>query len=242
MAAPDRDGWMDLLGLAEHEVPRLLVLESTWWRQDALDRRLPALGDTRELGMPDLWHGWLGDVPVAYGVVYGATQAVERVHVLGLCGTPVVAHVASCAALSPSLRIGDIVLPDRATIGEGASQYYGQTGSTVSANLGKVARASALLAARGVHAHQGPAVTTSALLAMSSKKVEQWRKGGNLAVDLEASAVFSAAAGFSMRAVSLLYVWDAVPRRPVSVEFTDAEQEAQEQASAEVFDVALQLA
>src|SRR3712207_6164713 len=124
---------MELLGLAEHEVPRLVVLESTWWRQDALDRRLPALGDARELGMPDLWHGWLGDVPVAYGVVYGATQAVERVHVLGLCGTPVVAHLASCGALSPKLAVGDIVLPDTAAIGEGASQYYGQTG-WVSAN------------------------------------------------------------------------------------------------------------
>lgn len=240
VAVPDRDGWMELLGLAEHEVPRLLVLESTWWRQDAADRRLPALAEVRELGMPDLWHGWLGDVPVAYGTVYGSPHAVERVHVLGLCGTPVVAHLASCSALSPELQVGDIVLPERAAIGEGASQYYGQTGS-VQANLGKVARAAALLAQRGIHAHRGPTVTTSALLAMSSKRVEQWRKAGHLAVDLEASAVFSAAAGFSMRAVSLLYVWDDVPRRPVLAEFTPAEQTAQEEAQAEVFEVALQL-
>lgn len=232
---------MDLLGLTEDEVPRLLVLESTWWRQDALDRRLPALSDVRELGMPDLWHGWLGDLPVAYGVVYGAAHAVERVHVLGTCGTPVVAHLASCGALSPKLQVGDIVLPEKALIGEGASQYYGGSG-TAPANLGKVARASALLAARGVHAHRGSTVTTSAALAMPARLLKQWQKAGHLAVDLEASAVFSAASAFSMRAVSLLYVWDALPRRPVSADFTDEETEAQEQAAAEVWDIALQLA
>jgi len=232
---------MDLLGLAEDEVPRLLVLESTWWRQDAFDRRLPALADVRELGMPDLWHGWHGDLPVAYGVVYGAAHAVERVHVLGLCGTPAVAHLASCGSLSPSLRVGDIVLPERAVIGEGASQYYGGSGAAP-ANLGKVARAASLLAARGVHAHRGTTVTTSAALAMPGRLLTQWQKAGYLAVDLEASAVFSAAAAFSMRAVSLLYVWDALPRRPVSADFTDEETECQEQAAAEVWDVALQLA
>ena len=239
--AVDRDGWMDLLGLSEQEVPRLLLLESTWWRQDALERRLPELADVRELGVPDLWHGWLGDLPVAYGVVYGATQAAERVHLLGVCGTPVVAHLASCSALSRSLAIGDIVLPERATIGEGASQYYGQTGAAP-ANLGKVARAAALLAAAGVHAHRGLTVTTSAPLAMAGKRVEQWTKAGHLAVDLEASAVFSAGAAFGMRAVSLLYVWDTVPRRPVSVDFTDEESEAQEAAQEQVWEIALQLA
>ena len=72
----DRDGWMDLLGLEEHEVPRLLVLEGTWWRQEALDKRLPALSDVRELGAPDFWHGWNGDVPVVYVPAYGAALAV----------------------------------------------------------------------------------------------------------------------------------------------------------------------
>jgi uridine phosphorylase len=237
----DRDGWMDLLGLSEDEVPRLLLLEGTGYRHEKRDERLPTLDDVRELGLPDLWHGWAGDIPVVWSAVYGASQAVEPVHVFGLCGTPVVAHLASCGALSPDLRIGDIVLPEKAVIGEGTSQYYGGSG-TAPANLGKVARAAALLAPEGVYAYRGTTVTTGALLAMPDDLVRKWAKAGHLAVDLEASAVFSAAQRFGMRAVSLLYVWDALPRRPWSEPFSAEEEQAQQRASEQVWQIALQLA
>lgn len=238
----DRDGWMDLLGLAEHELPRLLVLEATWWRADALALRLPSLSDVRELGVPDLWHGWHDDVPVVYCPAYGSARAVEPVHMLGTIGsTPSVVQIGSCGGLQRSLRPGDIVLPERVTIGEGTSQYYGAKG-TVSANLGKVTRASSLLAARGVYAHRGPTVTTGALLAQPESLVRSWEKNGHLAVDLESSAVFSAALAFGMRAAALLYVWDLLPRRSMNEPFTEAEEQAHEDASQAVWDVALALA
>lgn len=237
----DRNGWMDLLGISEEEVPRLLVLESTWWRQEALDKRLPALQDVRELGAPDLWHGWSGDVPVVYCPAYGASRAVEPVHILGVCGTPVVAQIGSCGGLSPSLRIGDIVLSERASIGEGASHYYGQRGS-VPANLGKVARASAILATRDVYAHRGTTVTTEALLAQTEPLIAKWAKAGHLGVDLETSAVFSAAAHFGMRAASLLYVWDQLPRRSWNEPFSAEEEQAHERGSEQVWQIALELA
>lgn len=237
----DRDGWMELLGLAEDEVPRLLVLEGTWWRQDALDRRLPALTDVRELGAPDLWLGWHGDLPVAYCPAYGSARAVEPVHMLGTIGTPVVVHVGPCGGLQPTLRVGDLVLPERATIGEGASQYYGGKGAST-ANLGKVTRAAALLASRGIHAHRGATVTTDALLAQPASLVRTWAKAGHLAVDLQTSAVFTAALAFGMRAASLLYVWDTLPRRAWTDPFTAEEERAHAQASATIWDVALALA
>lgn len=237
----DRDGWLDLLGLDEHEVPRLLVLEGTWWRQDALDKRLPALSDVRELGAPDFWHGWHGDVPVVYVPAYGSARAVEPVHILGTCGTPVVVQIGSCGGLQPTLRTGDIVLSERATIGEGASQYYGGKGSAP-ANLGKVTRAASLLAARGLHAHRGPTVTSDALLAQPDALVEKWAKAGHLGVDMETSAVFSAALSFGMRAASLLYVWDELPRRSWSDPFTAEEEQAHEDASTAIYEIALALA
>ena len=237
----DRDGWMTFLGLGEDEVPRLLVLEGTWWRQKALDARLPLLSNVRELGMPDLFHGWYGDVPVAYCPAYGAARAVEPVHVLGVIGTPGVVHIGSCGGLQPGLRTGDVVLSEAATIGEGASQYYGGKG-VAPANLGRVARAARLFAQRGQHVHRGPTVSTSALLVQPPELLAKWAQAGHLAVDMETSAVFSAAAHFGMRAASLLFVWDELPGRPWTAEFTAAEQQRQAQASKAVYEVALALA
>lgn len=237
----DRDGWMNLLDLGDDEVPRLLVLEGTWWRQKALDTRLPLLAEVRELGMPDLWHGWYGDTPVAYCHAYGAARAVEPIHVLGTIGTPNVIHIGSCGSLQPEVRTGDIVLSERAAIGEGASQYYG--GKVVAeANLGRVARAASLLASREMYAHRGSTMTTSALLAMPSGLLRKWANAGHLAVDLETSAVFSAARAFGMRAASLLFVRDELAGRPWTDSFTKEEERAQARARAAIYQVALDMA
>ncbi len=234
----ERAGWMTLLGLVDEEVPQLLVLEGTWWRQRALDRRLPRLTGVRELGMPDLWHGWLGDVPVAYCPAYGAPRAVEPVHALAVCGTPQVVQIGSCGGLAPHVHTGDVVLSEQAFIGEGASQYYGGIGFS-SADLGLVERAAALLPMR---THRGTTVSTSALLQQPDELVASWAAAGHLGVDMETSAVFSVAAHFGLRAASLLFVWDELPGRSWTDAFTPAEQTAQERANDAVFDVALALA
>ncbi|MCW2616147.1 MAG: hypothetical protein JWN08_3141 [Frankiales bacterium] len=236
----DRDGWMELLGLEADEVPRLLVLESTWWRRRALSRRLAALEDVRELGMPDVWHGWYGDVPVAYCPAYGATRSVEPVHVLGTCGTPVVVSIGACASLQPRVRLGDVVLSERATIGEGASQYYGGKGS-VAANLGRVTRAAALFAGRDTFTHRGPTVTAGALLAQPPKLIERWASAGHLAVDLTSSAIFSAAASLTMRAAAVHYVREELPDRPWTSEVTEQEEQLLEAVDEAVYEVALGL-
>lgn len=233
----DRDGWLDLLGLAPDEVPQLLVLEGTWWRQRALDTRLHHLTDVRELGMPDLWHGRLGDVPVAYCPAYGAPRAVEPVHALAVCGTPVVVQVGSCGGLQPHVRTGDVVLSERAVIGEGASQYYCGTGASVP-DLALVDRAASLVQ---VPVHRGTTVSTSALLQQPDDLVASWAAAGHLGVDMETSAVFSAAAHFGARAASLLFVWDELPHRSWTDAFSPGEQAAQARANAAVFEVALQL-
>ena len=120
-----REEWLLLLGLLPDDVPRLLVTEGTWWRDRAKESRLEHLTDVRELGMPDLWWGRHEGVPVAWCPAYGAARAVEPVHVLGLCGTSVAVQVGSGGGLQPALRTGDVLVPTRATIGEGASRYYG---------------------------------------------------------------------------------------------------------------------
>ena len=104
MVAVDRTDWMDLLGLSDGEVPRLLVLEPTWWRTRTAASRLGRFEAVRELGMPDLWLGWSGGAPVAFSTAYGASRVVEPLHALGSCGTPVVVQVGACSALQPTVR------------------------------------------------------------------------------------------------------------------------------------------
>ena len=237
----DRNDWMDLLGLHEDEVPRLLVLEPTWWRRKALNDRLGLLDDVRELGMPDLWHGWDDGLPVAFSTAYGASRVVEPLHVLGVCGTPVVVQIGPCAALQPTVRRGDVVLPETANIGEGVSQYYGGKG-TATANLGRVTRAASLLGAREVRSHRGPVMTTEARMRTTPQLVQKWSSSGHLAVDLTSSAVFSVASAFSMRAASVLWCREEMMERPWSTALTEEAPAALDDVSAIAFDVALSLA
>jgi len=237
----NREQWLSLLGLAEQDVPRLLVLEGTWWRARAERTRLPALTDVRELGMPDLWWGRSAGVPVAWCPAYGAARAVEPVQVLGLCGTPAVVQTGSCGGLQPGVRTGDVVASTRATIGEGASRYYGATGASA-ADPALAERAATAAQARGARVHRGPTVSTDSLLRQPDDLVAQWAAGGHLCVDMEASAVFSAAAAYGVRAASLLFVWDELPGRSWTDAFSPAEAAAQARASEVVFAAALSLA
>ncbi len=162
-------------------------------------------------------------------------------HICGELGTPVVVQIGSCGSLQPGIATGDIILPERATIGEGASQYYGGQDQSL-ADLALVDRAEAAFVDRGFRVHRGSQFTTSALLAQPPERVTAWHEAGHLAVDMETSAVFSAAAWFGMRAVSLLFAWDDLLRQrswldPFSVEETAAQQ----RANAALMEVALEL-
>lgn len=239
MAVATRRDWLTALGLAAGDIPRLLVLEGSWWQRERTAQRLACLEDTRELAFPEFHHGWFHGVPVLYSCAYGAPRAVEPVHILGELGTPVVVQIGSCGGLQEQVHTGDIVLPETATIGEGASQYYdGHGASTACTDL--VDRAEREFLHRGFRVHRGPHVTTSALLAQPPERVQAWHRDGHLAVDMETSAVFSAARHFGMRAVSLLYAWDELLRdRSWLDPFVAEEQAAHARANAVLMDVAL---
>ena len=233
--------WLRLLGLAVDDVPRLVVTEGTWWRDRAREARLAHLTDVRELGLPDLWWGRWQGTPVVWCPAYGAARAVEPVHVLGLCGTPVAVQIGSCGGLQPHLRTGDVLVPTQATVGEGASPYYGEQHAS-EADAGLVARAVAALRERGLPVHSGPSVSTDALLAQPDELVAGWASAGHLGVDMETSAVLSAAREVGVRAASVLFVWDELPGRSWSDRFTPDERAAQLRGESAVFEVALTLA
>jgi uridine phosphorylase len=237
----DRAGWLEAAGLREDEIPSLVVLEGTWWSKERYPMRLAYLEEVRELVFPDMYLGRYRGRPVLFCCAYGAPRAVEPVHVFGSLGSPTVVQIGSCGGLQPGLKSGDIVLPERAFIGEGASQYYGATGYS-EATPELVSAAAAAFERRGFTVYSGSHLTTSALFAQSPEQVRAWQRAGYLAVDMETSAVFSAARHFKMRAVSLLFVWDELLTGRTWLDVFSAEEQArQHRANEALFDVALEL-
>lgn len=243
IAGERKDDWCQALGLDEAEIPEVVILEGSWWQRERTAQRLAALTDVRELRFPE-YH--LGRRPadgmrVLYSCVYGAARAVEPVHVLGCLGTSTVVQIGSCGSLQPQVRTGDVVLAETAAIGEGASQYYGGSGTSASTTE-LVDRAETAFDALGIRVHRGAHVTTSALFAQPPELVAAWEAAGYLAVDMETSAVFTAARFFGMQAVSLLFVWDELlAGRSFLHPYTDAERSAQSRANDALMEVALGL-
>jgi uridine phosphorylase len=231
---------MELLGLSDGEVPRLLVLEPTWWRRGTAASRLAASTRSASSACPTC--GSAG--PRQPGRVQHRVRrlaVVEPLHALGACGTPVVVQIGPCSALQPTVRRGDVVLPERALVGEGVSQYYGGQ-DVASANLGRLTRAASMLAGRGLHVHRGSVVTAGARLRQPPELLEHWADAGHLAVDLTTSAVYTAASAFSMRATSVLWCREERTERPWSTSLREDPAPAQEDVSELVYEVALSLA
>jgi len=201
--------WWHVLGLAPADRPDLLVVEGSWWRRDREQQRLAVLDEVRELSAPDWWWGRYRGRPVAYACVYGAARTVEPVHVFGQLGTPAVIQLGSCGALFAAARPGNLVVPVRVRIAEGASAHYGGT-QYASATPPLAGRLADAARAAGHVVHCGSTVSTEVLLRQPRPLIDSWTAAGLLAVDLETSATFSAAAWSGMRRGALLHVWDDV--------------------------------
>lgn len=237
----DPRAWRTALGLAEEETPVAVILEGTWWERRAYATRTPLLDDVRDLPFPGWTFGWHEGVPLVYVCAYGAPRAVEPVHVLATLGTRLAIQIGSCGSLRPDIRTGDLVVPSRAEIGEGASRYYGGIDVAL-ASPEWVQRAGAGLRSRGFTVHDGHHLTTSALLAQPTDTVQRWHAAGYASVDMETSAVFTVASRFGIDAVSMLFAWDELlAGRGFLAEFDDDEVDRQRAANEATFTVALEL-
>ena len=237
-----REGWLECAGLSENEVPDALILEGTWWHKDRYKMRLAYLDNVRELKFPDMFLGDYKNKKVMFCCAYGGPRAVEPVHAFAHMGTQRVVQIGSCGGLQEGVVTGDILLSERAKIGEGASQYYGGRGFS-GATLALLNAATDMFEARGFKVHRGTHLTTSALFAQPPERVTAWQNEGYLGVDMETSAVYSAAAHFGMEAASLLFVWDELLNDRTWLDtFSARETRRQKAANQAIFEVALELA
>ena len=106
----DAPEWLAAMKLAPEDVPDVVIVEGSWWRQQRTDWRLSRLSDVRELEFPDIFWGRWQDKKIAFCCAYGAARTVEIIHLFGVLGTKLAVQIGTCGGLQPYLAPGDIIL------------------------------------------------------------------------------------------------------------------------------------
>ncbi len=130
------------------------------------------------------------------GPIVGAPYAVMLLETLAAWGVRHFFFFGWCGAVSPAVKIGDILVPTAAFIDEGTSVHYrvSRRVPTVShPTPALVERIRRLLEPEETRLHTGAVWTTDAIFRETPEKIKRFRNKGALAVDMETSALFSAA-------------------------------------------------
>lgn len=238
--SPDR--WMSALGWSAGDVPDVLVLEGTWWREETVRRRLERLESVSETAFPDIFTGFFGDAKVAYSCAYGAARAAEVAHVLAHVGTPLVVQIGTCGALQPGISAGTVAVPGTVLSRDGvASTYVGQ--DKMNLDQGWARRATAILESRGIPVFSGTHLTWTTLFAQDDALCARWAAEGIATVDMETAAVAAVCERFGSRAIALLTAWDILSDGRTFLDPIDpAEEGALAKANVNIWETALDLA
>lgn len=127
---------------------------------------------------------------------------VERIIVFGWCGS-----------VSPDVGVGDMIIPADAFAGDGTSPHYRSASDDSDITLPS-SRLNAMLMDQcrkaGLSCKEGSIWTTDAVFRETPEIIEQYRDRGALAVEMETSALFSAAAWRGVEIAAVLAVSDEV--------------------------------
>lgn len=145
------------------------------------------------------------------GPMIGAPYAVMVMETLIAWGVKEILYFGWCGAVSPDVRIGDIIVPTSAVIDEGTSHHYLKSdGSPARPSADSVKKIEEALRSMALSFHSGAIWTTDAIFRETRDKVERRRHDGALAVEMEVSAIFTVAKFRSIDACALLVVSDEV--------------------------------
>ena len=237
-----RDRWMAALGWSEDDVPDVLVLEGTWWREGAVKDRLSTLTDVTETAFPDIFTARHGAARIAYSCAYGAARAAEVAHVCAQVGTPLVIQIGTCGALQPGIGTGTISVPHDVLARDGVTPTYGGP-ARLTLDPGWGATAARVLRDRGFAVTRGPHLTWTTLFAQSDALCRGWTDEGIATVDMETSAVAAVAQRFGANVIALLAAWDILGEGRTFLDPVDpAEAQALALANRATWDTAMDIA
>lgn len=172
----------------------------------------------QNLGLPDSRKLFLSGLcldaadsgsPVLVGPLMGAPYAVMVLETLRAWGVQTLFFLGWCGSISSDLRSGDILLPDSAIIDEGTSLHYEQySGDIVRPSAGLCDTLIKTLQQSKLAHRKGRVWSTDAIFRETPSKIKKFQKQGALAVEMELSALCSAARFYGLSFAALLIVSD----------------------------------
>lgn len=153
-----------------------------------------------------------GDVDVTLTrVPPGAPAAVARMEEYAALGARRFLFIGAAGSLQPDLPIGSLAVPTQALVSEGTSQHYGVDGSAVSCPSPDLAERLVGACRRlGAEPRAGRHWTTDAPYRELVGDIRRHSAAGVLSVDMEVSALFSAASFRGLEAAAILAISDEV--------------------------------
>jgi uridine phosphorylase len=144
------------------------------------------------------------------GPAIGAPMAVISLEKLIALGARKIVLCGWCGGISSSCRVGDIIVPDRALIGEGTSAYY--TDSVSSVPCPELSEALvALLTGKGFTVSRGTIWSTDAIYREDRRILDKLHQQQEVvAVDMEHSALCTVAAFRRVQFSAVLIVSDEI--------------------------------
>ncbi len=234
--------WLAAMELSADEIPDVVIVEGSWWRQQRTDWRLSYLTDVRELVFPDIFWGRWQDKKVAFCCAYGAPRTAEIIHIFAQIGTKLAVQIGTCGGLQSHLKSGDVILPEVAFCRDGVAHLYNAPEAAIGFPKW-LARAQQQLEARNHTVYRGAHVTWSSLFTETAVMMDAWHQAGYLSVDMETATTYAVARHFGQTAVSLLVVWDDLTRGKRFLDpLSEIEQADLDRSNQAVFEVALALA
>ena len=197
-------------GRREAPLPRLAVLIFT--PQD-IDLFLSCFSTqpkrTHRIFLVDVYTGFFEDMPVALaGPMLGAPQAILALEKLIALGVRDVVAVGWCGSLQANVHIGDVVLPSGAVSEEGTSKHYPVCVPDPGPSEALLNPLREALGAGGFEVREGRVWSTDAPYRETVGKILGYQAQGVLAVDMEASALFTVAHFRKIRLAMALVVSD----------------------------------
>ena len=145
------------------------------------------------------------------GPFVGAPYAVMILETLIARGARKILFFGWCGAISPDVRIGDIIIPTGAIIDEGTSRHYGKdNGSLVRPSdyiSGSIKEA---LTENRLSFYEGFIWSTDAVYRETCERVKYYQNKDALAVDMELSALFTAGSFRKVEVGGILVVSDEI--------------------------------